>query len=97
MPAQWSADGAARMLLVSTAFASSVQRIGASTASTSTPTVSTVAARPSGVRSTFIQRRTAQSSRIIERGSISASATSTNVFTSSTPTPYTITIACTTW
>ena len=83
---------------MSTAFASSVQRIGASTASTSTPTVSTVAARPSGVRSTLIQRRTrAQSSRIIERGSSSASATSTKVFTSSTPTPYTITIACTTW
>ena len=56
VPAQCSADGPARMLPVSTASASSVHRIGATTASTSTPTVSTVAARPSGVRSTLVQR-----------------------------------------
>ena len=40
---------------------------------------------PTGVPNTLIQRFTAQSSRIIERGSSSASATSTRVFTGSTP------------
>ena len=83
--------------LLLAAFASSVQRIGATTASTRTATVRTVAVSPSGVRRTFSQRRMRQSSRIMDRGSSSASDTSTTVFTSSTPAPYTRTIACTTW
>src|SRR6478752_490530 len=58
VPAQWSADGPARMLAVSMASASSLHRIGATTASSSTPTVRIVAVSPTGVRMTLLRRDT---------------------------------------
>jgi hypothetical protein len=91
VPSRCDGDAPRRIWLVSTALAWVDHRTGANAASRNTTISSAAAVAPTGDRTARPQVepfvRTGQLSRIVDRGSINASAMSTVRLTRSTPTP----------